>query len=149
VHVDELTFDKVGDYPSVASRFLKNRHRTTSAKIVSWTRLKVIQCRKASPGSIFVKLEISVANFEQIDLAGSKRRTSRRSSSEKPDLNLAGFIVPPAYTEPPKVSAARVKDLLSILDHGHVEGKENVEFYEKFRTFAQAGRVEERDSDDE
>jgi len=92
------------DYRSLSQILLKNKTKATDGNVVNWLKVKWFKYERQNPTTIFYKYDYT-EEFRMIDVTCKRR--GRKAAAKGPKIR-------PLYTEPPKISAAKHADLLSL-----------------------------------
>jgi hypothetical protein len=101
----------------------------TNEERVSCEKVKWIQILKSEPESIFFNYNFNCENFIQVNVKGNTRKLDR---PEKHQDEL-----PPRYSSKLAISAAKIKDLLSLCKSGVIPERYH-HYYNSLRTDCKA-----------
>lgn len=97
------------DYKDLSHAVLHNKTRSTDGAVVRWLKIKWLKYEKQNPQRIFFKYDYH-SDFQVMDVS-PKRRGRRALPQNTPKLKKL-------YSESPKVSAAKLNDLMALCtDH--------------------------------
>ncbi|XP_072384357.1 uncharacterized protein [Diabrotica undecimpunctata] len=127
------TTKEMVDFYDIKSLVMKGDNFTINedGAAVKWNDIHIIEIRKESPHLILYKNSFADENFKIIN---TRRRTRRQTEMS---------TLKPAYTQPPGVTAAKKKDLLSLCKTGAIPRP----YWDFYNSLSTNERPTEEDSD--